>query len=264
PPLVGLDRTQVAGEIAGFDWVVEYEELRRDGTQPGEVLATSPEAGEKLREGGTLKLVVSAGATLVPVPTDLVGLTEEDARARLEAAELAAGVVRDRSDEFDEGVVMGLDGEVPAELPKGTTVTLVVSMGPEAAEMPDLEGFTRDDAVAALEGLDLDLDIQVHEEPAGRRDRDRVLRTEPGPGGEIDQGQTVVVVVGGDRDGDRRTVPFVIGEDYDDAHDAIKDAGLDVGNVVGSKDDGVVIATAPFPGSEVDKDTKVDIVMSPG
>ncbi|HEX6419945.1 MAG TPA: protein kinase, partial [Acidimicrobiales bacterium] len=47
PPLVGLDRTQVAGEIAGFDWVVEYEELRRDGTQPGEVLATSPEAGEK-------------------------------------------------------------------------------------------------------------------------------------------------------------------------------------------------------------------------
>src|SRR5690606_16549653 len=155
-------------------------------------------------------------------------------------------------------------GDVPAELPKGATVTLVVSMGPEAAEMPDLEGLTRDEAVAALEGLDLDLDVQVQEEPVRRRDRGRVVRTEPGPGGEISQGQTVVVVVGGDRDGDGRTVPFVIGEDFDDAKDAIEDAGLDVGSVVGSRDDGVVIATVPLPGSEVGRHTKVDLVMSPG
>ena len=65
--------------------IVEQVVLRREGVRwpfpptlneplaGREILSTSPEAGEKLREGGTLQVVVSAGATLVPVPVDQVG-----------------------------------------------------------------------------------------------------------------------------------------------------------------------------------------------
>ena len=261
PPLVGLDRSELAAQTAGFDWEVDIEEVRQDDTEPGEILSTSPEAGEKLREGGTLKVVVSAGATLVPVPTDLVGLTEEAARDKLEAAGLVAGVTRDQSDEFDEGVVMGLLGdEVPAELPKGSTVTLVISTGSAALQMPDLEGMQYDEATTVL--AEMGLQVETQGERARRRDVGRVVSTDPEAGDEVRAGDTVTVVVGVG-DSDRVTVPDVVGRNYDDAKDEIRDADLGVGDVHGPKD-GVVLATWPLPGSEIDEDSRVDLIMRPG
>ncbi|HEX6425811.1 MAG TPA: PASTA domain-containing protein [Acidimicrobiales bacterium] len=261
PPLVGLDRSDLAGQIAGFDWVVEIDEVRQDDTDPGEILSTDPAAGEKLREGGNLAVVVSAGATLVPVPTDLVGLTEQEARDKLEAAGLVAGVTRDQSDEFDEGVVMGIQGdELPAELPKGETVTLVVSTGSAALQMPDLEGRQYDEAATAL--AEMGLVVEPEGERVRRREVGRVISTDPAAGEEVRAGDTVVVVVGVS-ESDSVTVPDVVGRDYDNAKEAIKDADLDVGDVHGAKD-GVVLATWPLPGSQVDEDSKVDLIMRPG
>ena len=208
PPLVGLDRSELAAQTAGFDWQIDVEEVRQDGTDPGEILSTSPEAGEKLREGGTLQVVVSAGATLVPVPTDLVGLTEQAARDKLEAAGLVAGVTRDQSDEFDEGVVMGVDGdEVPAELPKGSTVVLVVSTGSASLQMPDLEGMQYDEAATVL--AEMNLAVETQGERVGRRDVGRVISTDPGAGDEVRAGDTVAVVVGVSGS-DSVTVPDVL------------------------------------------------------
>ena len=263
PPLVGLDRSELAAQTAGFDWQIDVEEVRQDGTDPGEILSTSPEAGEKLREGGTLQVVVSAGATLVPVPTDLVGLTEQAARDKLEAAGLVAGVTRDQSDEFDEGVVMGIDGdgdEVAAELPKGSTVVLVVSTGSAALQMPDLEGMQYDEAATVL--AEMNLSVETQGERVRRRDEGRVISTDPGAGDEVRAGDTVVVVVGVS-ESDSVTVPDVVGLDLDDAEDALDDADLKVGDVHGSED-GVVWGTWPLPGSEVDEDGKVDLIMRPG
>ncbi len=67
-----------------------------DGTVAGQVLESDPAAGEKLKEGKTLKLKVSEGPTLVLPPEGLVGKTQDEAAALLAAVELGVEFVARR------------------------------------------------------------------------------------------------------------------------------------------------------------------------
>ncbi|HLO97120.1 MAG TPA: PASTA domain-containing protein, partial [Fimbriimonas sp.] len=55
--------------------------------QIGQILRTRPEAGQFIREGGTIEVVESAGTRMVKVP-DLRGFTADEARLALEAENL--------------------------------------------------------------------------------------------------------------------------------------------------------------------------------
>ena len=155
--LVGMQRDALPAAIDDFDWEIRDETTRRDGTQPGQILETEPAAGEMLREGDTLTVLVSEGATLVDVPSDLAGMTGEDAAAALEAAGFVPELVEQPSEEVDEGLVIGFaDGDPGDQAPKGSTIRLAVSSGDEFA-MPDLRGQPYADAVATLEGAGLDV-----------------------------------------------------------------------------------------------------------
>jgi beta-lactam-binding protein with PASTA domain len=256
--LVGMQRHDLNGVVGDFGWDVEDEKTRKDGTVPGQILETRPAAGEQLREGDTLTVVVSEGPTLVPVPGDLVGMTEDEARQALESAGLVAALIPQPHDEVEEGIVTGfVDGAEPAdELPKGSTVSLTVSSGPEF-EIPDLEGTPYADAVMELEAMGLVVELE------GEQDDDRepgeVIRTDPGEGEEVEPGDevTVVFVV------EEVDVPDVGGMRLDEATEAIEDAGLTVGDVHGPRD-GRVLAAWPLEGSEVEGGTPVDLVMRPG
>jgi serine/threonine-protein kinase len=255
--LVGMQQRDVAGAVSEFGWDITYEETRQDGTQEGQVLATRPPGGESLKEGSTLTVVVSQGATLVALPADLVGMTGDDARTALEEAGLVAALVPAPSDEVEEGIVTGfVDGEPPDEVPKGSTVSLLVSSGPDST-VPDLAGRTYAEAVGELEAMDLEVESQ------SERDSDRepgeVIRTEPVAGTEVEPGDTVVVVVASDQ----VQVPDLNGEKLNDATELIEEAGLTVGTVVGP-DDGRVWATWPFEGTEVETGSTVDLVLRPG
>src|SRR3546814_3961280 len=87
-------------EAEGYGWEIERRATREDGTTPGQVVGTVPAVRDLLREDGTLVLVVSEGNTLAAVPTDLVGLTVEQATARLaEAGGFTPEVGEPRSEE---------------------------------------------------------------------------------------------------------------------------------------------------------------------
>ncbi len=255
--LVGMQQRDLDGAVGDFGWDIVIEEARADGTEPGEILSTRPGAGEQLREGKTLTVVVSQGATLVALPADLVGMTDAGARDALEAAGLVAALVPQPHDEIDEGIVTGfVDGDPPAEVPKGSTVGLFVSSGDEF-EIPDLEGQPYADAVAQLEGMGLEVELE------GDRDRDRevgeVIRTDPEAGDEVEPGDSVVVVVAVDQ----VEVPTVGGMSLDEATEAIEEAGLSVGAVRGPQD-GSVLAAWPLEGTEVEAGSDVDLVLRPG
>src|SRR5690606_13436251 len=130
---------------------------------------------------------------LVPVPDDLVGMTEDEARQAIEAAGLVAALIPQPHDEVEEGIVTGfVDGAEPAdELPKGTTLSLTVSSGPEL-EIPDLEGEQYADAVIELEAMGLVVELEGDEDDD--REPGEVIRTDPGEGEEVEPGDTVTVV----------------------------------------------------------------------
>jgi serine/threonine-protein kinase len=254
--LVGAQLDEVPDLIGGNGWDIVTRRDYYDDTEEGEIVRTVPEPGASLREGETLTLHVSLGAPLVPVPQDLVGLSQEDAEARLATAGLAADVQRQPSDDVDAGIVIGLGDDVADQAPRGSPVPLIVSSGPDEPEIPDLEGEEYQDAVAELEALGLEVELDFRQ-ARGDREEGEVIRTDPDEGEEVDQGSTVevVVVAGGEV-----TVPDVEGASLDDAREALEDRGLTVGMVFGPGD-GRVQETVPLIDTEVDSGTAIDLVM---
>jgi beta-lactam-binding protein with PASTA domain/serine/threonine protein kinase len=255
--LVGAQQDEVVEMIGGSGWDIVTRRDYYDNTTEGEVVRTVPEPGTSLREGETLTLHVSLGAPLVPVPQDLVGLSQEDAEDQLATAGLQTDVQRQPSDEVDAGIVMGLGEEVADQMPRGSSVPLIVSSGPDEPEIPDLEGENYRDAVAELEALGLAVELDFRQARGGR-DEGEVIRTDPGEGKEVDQGSTVVVVVAGGR----VTVPDVEGATLEDARATLGDADLSVGMVFGPGD-GRVQETVPLIDTEVEPGAAIDLVMVP-
>ncbi|RMH68370.1 MAG: PASTA domain-containing protein, partial [Actinomyces sp.] len=247
PDLSGLSEAQAAAAVADYDWTIEPVRQWAEGTVAGEVLGTDPPPGEELAPGETLRLFVSLGEPLVPVP-NVAGLDEAAARAELETAGLAVGDVVTRPDEtVPAGVVIAADlppGVV--DLEKGTPVDLVVSSGPAPRPVPDLpEGADLDTASTLLTEARF-VPVEAHEYsesvPVGE-----VIRLEPSSGAIEEAGTEVTVVVS---DGPApREVPNVLGLDVDEAVAELEAKGFVVVGVQGPLSR-PVLATDP-PAGEV-------------
>lgn len=84
PNLAGKSVAQAEATLASLGLTAQLDPLRRPDLQvPADhVITQEPSAGSTLRRGRAVRLRVSDGATLPPLP-ELVGLTEQDAKARL-------------------------------------------------------------------------------------------------------------------------------------------------------------------------------------
>jgi beta-lactam-binding protein with PASTA domain/tRNA A-37 threonylcarbamoyl transferase component Bud32 len=258
PNLEGMTEAEARAEADALGFDVATEESREDGSTPGEVLSTRPAAGEELDEGDTLTLVISLGNTLAPVPTDLAGKTLAEATQVLtDAGGFTPEVTRRASEEIPLDVVIGVAGGVPAELPKGAAVPLVVSSGPAPRTVPSgLVGGTFEEAQAALAGVQLR--AKQVDEFSDTVEKGRVIRVEPGEGEQAPRDSEVSVVVS--RGPDLVTIPDVGGMSLEEAVAAIEGAGLTVGDAFGPAN-GRPFATDPEAGTQVKRGATVDIYL---
>jgi eukaryotic-like serine/threonine-protein kinase len=261
PVLIGAQQSDLDALTGGRGWEVVISEVRLADTQPGEIVDQDPAAGTDLAEGETLRVTVSLGSPLVPVPDDLVGRTLEDAAEALDSGGLVLGEVIRVFDEdvpFDE--VLAVDESVAGvgELPQGTAVDLTVSDGPAPRTVPELAGSGRDEAVAALGELGLEFEV----DEAASRDVEVgvVISSAPESGAEVDRGDTVQLVVSSGLPW--IDVPDVTGMDVDEATDALEDANLDVGGVDGPPNRPVV-STSPPAGEPIQEGSEVTLVTRP-
>ena len=155
PEVTGMS-VQEFNETVGDYWNLLEALDRLDGTLPGTILRTAPEAGQLLEEGGELTYFVSQGPELRPVPKNLIGIKLSDAEALLLGAELSLGQVTEELNEnYPAGVVISVSIR-EEQIPTGTPVDLVISLGPALRTIPpDLVGIALEDAQTqlTLEGL---------------------------------------------------------------------------------------------------------------
>ncbi|MEQ1787303.1 MAG: PASTA domain-containing protein, partial [Acidimicrobiales bacterium] len=257
PSLVDLTEEQARAAVADFGFDIEVRDTRRDGSQPGQVLDTDPKAGASLDEGGTLVLFVSLGNTPAPVPTDLAGKTLEQATQILfDVGEFTPEVTEVESEEFAANVVISLGPDVPAELPKGDPVPLIVSKGPAPRPIPTgLEGKTFEEAVAALEAVQLK--AKKVEDFSDDVEAGKIIELRP-PSGTAPRDSEVEVVVS--KGPDLVVVPTVRGRSLDEAVAALEAAGLVVGDAFGPAK-GDPFLTDPAAGTEVRRGSTVDIYL---
>ncbi|HEU5127385.1 MAG TPA: PASTA domain-containing protein [Glycomyces sp.] len=153
PDLAGMEEDEALRELDAFRAEVKVERDYSAEHARGEVVSTSPAAGEEVKAGAAITVVVSDGPPPLTVP-DLVGMDEDEAEDRLEAEGLEVGDVSERySDTIPEGAVIEhAPGAGEGAAPEAE-VDLVISEGPEPIEVPDVVGMHVDEARELLEDL---------------------------------------------------------------------------------------------------------------
>jgi beta-lactam-binding protein with PASTA domain len=259
PNLVGRTETQARAIAQAGGWKIKTVEQRKNDTTKGDVLATSPPAGTRLPDGRTITLTVSAGQEIVAVPTDLSGKSVADATAALEAVGLKAETGETLySEDVGKGVVIAPAEGTPAELERGSTVTLVVSKGPEPRVVPNgLVGAREDAATAALEALGLKAGIV--RSYSDTVDEGVVISVLPASGATVERGSTVNVEVS--RGPELVSVPSITSADsIAEAVAILQGAGLKAGSVSGPAA-GKPQGTSPGAGTKVRPGSTVNIIL---
>ena len=189
PPVTGQPVGLATQVLEGRGLNVEIRTVRRQ-TARDTVLEQSPPAGHEVKEGSTIVLTVSAGPGTVEVPK-VTGLRERHARERLSEL-FQVKVEEEFSDRFEEGIAIGTQPEEGVEVPTGSTVTLITSLGVELIAVPDVTGRTREQAEVTLAdaGLEARVEERSSTEPEGR-----VLDQSPLPGTEVERGDRVTIFV---------------------------------------------------------------------
>jgi len=151
--------------------------------------------------------------------------------------------------QLGEGVVAG------AEVPKSTSIPLVVSDGPKPRTVPEnLAGKTLADATAALEAIGLH--ASTSQESSDTVDAGTVIRV-PSQGTSVARGSTVALVVSSGPP--TVAIPSVQGMSLADAASALQAAGLTVSGTQGSPL-AKVKGTNPAAGTVVRRGTAVVII----
>jgi serine/threonine-protein kinase len=145
-------------------------------------------------------------------------------------------------------------------VPQDSTVTLTVSTGPEAVQVPDLRGLTLDEATALLADLDLEVG-KITRTDAPDVAEDEVISSDPAGGTDTAPGSKVDLEVGTGK----VEVPNVVGMTQSEAQNALSKVGLQSESSFTQTDsaaEGTVIEQDPGNGKAVESGSTVKITVA--
>lgn len=266
PNLVGLTEEEAKAALSkkNLGYYVSGREAS-DKYDKGIIIRQETAAKKKVAKNSQINVVVSTGAEVktVPVPY-VVGQDEASAQKALEDAGLVvADSEAQYSDTVAEGKVISTSPSPGAEVEEGSRVTMVVSLGVEKAAVPTLTGSAAADADAALSAAGL-VTGNVTEEYSDEYDAGIVMSQGTEPNKKVTKGTAVDYVVSKGPKVEMVDVPLLTNMTEEAAIQALESVGLG-GNVTyqsSSVTPGYVISQSAAPGSQLEKGTTVDIVVS--
>ena len=213
-----------------------------DTVPTGSVISQDPASGSSVAEGSPVNLVMSSGPQMVTVP-NVVGLTQAAATTTIIGAKLKTGTV---------DKVVSQDPARGSSVPQGTSVNLVISLGPPTATVPSVQGLTQDAATVALTTANLTVGT-VTQQTSNTVAVAKVISQDPASGSSLAEGCPVNLVISSGSQ--MVTVPHVEGLTQDAATAALTEAKLTVGTVTQQSSNtvvtGKVISQDPASGSSV-------------
>ncbi len=122
-----------------------------DTVEQGVVISAQPKAGTSVRVDTTIDLVVSKGPPPVSVP-DLRGDAFDAAKSQLKdlGLKLSQGD-QEYNNKVPAGAIISQDPASGALVPPGSTISVVVSLGPPLVEVPRVVDMPLEEAIAKLE-----------------------------------------------------------------------------------------------------------------
>lgn len=204
PDLVGLTAEEAREALGSAD--LEYRlgsEVPHRRAPEGAVLAQSPLPGQFARPGAPVSVTLSLGPERRVVP-DLRGLSDRQGAIVLERLGFRTSQ-ETTSSAVEGGRVVGTRPETGTELTLPADVTIIVSRGPNVAQVPDLVGLHVEDVEGRLEEAGLVLG-EVQYDPEASAAPGRVVGQSPNPDFSLRAGGRVSIRVAGPRPGPRGEV----------------------------------------------------------
>ena len=132
PYVVGKDYREASLLLTNAGFEVEIDNTTSDIVDKNKVISSSPESGTKISTGSTVYISVSSGTDLeyVKMP-NVIGLSEEAARIKIENAGLTFNGSTRQSSDYEAGTVISQSVVAFAELEELSKVTVIVSTGPD-------------------------------------------------------------------------------------------------------------------------------------
>jgi beta-lactam-binding protein with PASTA domain len=192
PELEGETVDTARDRLTALGFEVVLANGRYDMQVPeGDVLAVKPAAGATREQGTQVTIVPSKGPPPVAVPA-MEGKPLKKAKQAIREAGLRLEVKRRYDDRVPvDHVIKQQPGG--GRIPKGSTVSLVVSDGPRPVPIPDVRGMAEDKAVKALGAKGFE--VVVEEDFSKQVARGDVVGTDPAAGTEVQPGDTIVLTV---------------------------------------------------------------------
>lgn len=171
PVLVKEDVTSALQELKDLGLSLELDYVEYGAESPvGTIINQRPEPETTVKKGTPVRVTLSGGPVNVPIP-DLKGLSMNDAKVRLEKADLKPGEITSVPDmQTGVGAVLATEPPAGTDVVRFAKVNLLVSIGPppEELSMPRLTGRTTEQAQDLFSALGLNLtitDVQMKQAP---------------------------------------------------------------------------------------------------
>lgn len=203
PSVVGQTQSDATDTLIDAGFTVEIDVQDGGATnptgQPGTVVAQDP-AGGTMHAASTPVLLTVAASGETVVVTDVNDYLLEEAMRELGALGLNVAVVEEATDSVVPGRVIRQSIPSGIEAVVGTEITITISSGSDALELPDVTGRSREDAEQVLRNAGLVPQVQYSDLDPTSPDIGYVVAQTPQYGVVIRPGADIMILVGRARD----------------------------------------------------------------
>ena len=259
PSTVGANQSEVKAALTplGLTFLVVEKRFSEDIGE-GRVIQSIPEAGGRVDQGATVKLILSKGPERFILP-QVAGLTIETARALIGKLPVA---LQPDSEEFNtkipKGYVIESDPPSGEKVKRNALVVLRVSKGIEQVALASYIGKSSDQALNELQ--DAGFSVKPKYEFSETKLAGEVISQTPVGGGTADKGSKITIVIS--KGTQYAYIPNIFSIEEAKAVRALKDLELKVVvKKIGAKSVKKVTNISPKVGTKVKRGSTVTITV---
>lgn len=208
---------------------------------------------------------ISSEEETIPM-IDVVGLYQTAAEEQLKRAGFTNYRFEEKTDSVvEQGYVISQNIEEATPIAADETIIITVSSGKELTKVPDVRGYTDEQATTMLQ--EANLLVSHGYEYSEDVEKDYVISQDVDPNSEVPEGTTVKITISNGKEVLEATVPPLVGKTEEEAKAALTEAKLEGAPTYAFSDDveeGKVISQEPSVNTVVEEGTTVSYVVSKG
>ena len=176
----------------GFEVGTKNSAYDKD-VEEGHVITQDPRGLSRAKEGTKINLTVSQGTEQVTVP-DLRNKTIDEAKRLAASAGITLSAAPgEYSSEIEVNRIISQTPPAGTEVPKGSVVEYVISLGAESVAVPNVIGDSENAALSTLQSAGFE--VQVEREYSSSYGAGKVISQNPTSGTKVEKGATVTITI---------------------------------------------------------------------